>query len=97
MYFSIIADGASRILEAKEDTIAHYYNHHHDGSVTWNYGTKRNSEKLNKGRDKCQDNSPYCLRFVKVYGLHPPFTLCDQDWFTKAHGKYGCRKACALC
>ena len=98
--FSVIADGTSKILEAEKEVNSHYYNHHHDGKVTWNYGRKgRYSYGNSKKSDgnTCQDNSPYCRRFVKRYGLDPPFTICDQNWFTKVDGRYGCRKACALC
>ena len=100
IFFFAIADGTSRFLDAEKEINSHYYNHHHDGRVTWNYGRKGrySNENSNKSDgNKCEDNSPYCTRFVKRYGLDPPFTICDQDWFTKADGKYGCRKACALC
>ena len=47
--------------------------------------------------NKCRDKYPYCPRYVKIYGLDPPFTLCDKDWFIKDGGKYGCKKSCDLC
>ena len=100
IFFFAIADGTSKFLEAEKEINSHYYNHHHDGRITWNYGRKgrnSNGNSDNSDRNKCQDNSPYCARFVEAYGLEPPFTVCDEDWFTNADGIYGCRKACALC
>ena len=100
IFFSLISDANSKILDAGTEIGSHYYNHHRDGTVTWNYGNKRkrgHGKKLSKDIHRCQDNSPYCSRFVKAYGLNPPFTICDQDWFTKSNGKYGCRESCGLC
>lgn len=48
-------------------------------------------------KPKCTDTYPYCYRYVKIYGLDPPFTLCDKDWFIRDGGKYGCKKSCNLC
>ena len=102
LFASLISDGVSEFLATSHGIDSHYYNHYDNGKVTWNYGKKGNnggkkSQKLKEDKDQCKDNSPYCSRFVKVYGLDPPFTICDQDWFTKSDGYYGCRKACDLC
>ena len=49
------------------------------------------------GEKDCKDVYPYCDRYVKIYGLDPPFTLCDEDWFINGEGKYGCKQSCNLC
>ena len=54
-------------------------------------------EKESAEPHKCRDTYPYCDRYVKIYGLDPPFTLCDKDWFIRDGGKYGCKKSCNLC
>ena len=102
VFFASIFEVDSKILDDEPEIESHYYNHHRDGTVTWNYGKKSrrgkgNSAKSVEDKHKCQDNSPYCLRFVKAYGLNPPFTICDKDWFITANGKYGCRESCGLC
>ena len=72
---------------------------HNNGTTSDSTSSKQNGKEESDAdiEKKCGDTNPYCHRFVKIYGIGPPFTLCDKDWFISDNGKYGCKKSCDLC
>ena len=70
-----------------------------NGTTSDSKGSKQPEKEENDADidKKCKDTYPYCYRFVNIYGVDPPFTLCDKDWFINENGKYGCKKSCNLC
>lgn len=54
-------------------------------------------ERRQTSSTPCTDKSPYCISYIRIYGLDPPLTLCDDDWFISDDGWYGCKQSCNLC